>query len=216
MIKVGMEVILEMHSQNNIEKFKSKIADFNNDVIFIQYPVSLTTNRTTFLSTGTSLYVNFVDGNSDAYIFESHVIGRMKASIPMISLHYPLAEKIKRIQRREFVRIETSVDIACHFPLSEARFATISDDFSAGGCAVVIPKHVYLDEGEVGIATVVLPMQNKEFHYLDLDCKVTRVHQKNNITLASLQFMNSDKYEQQLIRFSFEKQLERRKKEMGI
>ncbi|MCM3111631.1 flagellar brake protein [Lederbergia lenta] len=216
MIKVGMEVILEIHSETEIEKYKSKIADYTNEKVFIQYPVSLITKKTSFLANGMTISVNFVDEQSDAYSFESYVTGRVKDPIPMIALHLPEEKKIQRIQRREFVRIETSVDIACDFPISESKFTTISDDFSAGGCAIVIPKHIHLQNGEVGMTTVVLPMQNKEYHYLELECRVTRIHEKENITLASLQFLNSDKYEQQLIRFSFEKQLERRKKEIEI
>lgn len=211
-----MEVILEIHSQSEEEKLKSKITDFNNDQIFIQYPISLTTKKTSFLVNEMMVSVNFVDEQANAYSFKSYVIGRLKDPIPMIALHLPEENKIKRIQRREFVRIETAVDIACDFPVSASKFPTISDDFSAGGCAIVIPSHIQLQNGELGLATVVLPMQNKEYHYLELDCRVTRVYEKDNITLASLQFLNSDKYEQQLIRFSFEKQLERRKKEIEI
>lgn len=211
-----MEIILEMNSQGKNEKFKTKIADINNDNIFIHYPISLETNKTSFIPTGMMMFAHIVDEHSNAFSLETQVTGRIKAPVPMMTLHNPGSQKLMRVQRRQFVRIEAAVDIAFHFPISGTKFATITEDFSAGGCAAIIPPHVTINKDEQGKAVLVLPMKNKEYHYLELDCLITRITDKNNIRIASLKFLNSEQYERQLIRFGFEKQLEYRQKGMDV
>ncbi len=39
MIKVGMELILELDRENNTETFKAKIADYSENKIYITYPI---------------------------------------------------------------------------------------------------------------------------------------------------------------------------------
>ena len=60
----------------------------------------------------------------------------------------------------------------------------------------------------------VLPMQNGDYHYLNLTSKVVRImKQENSYDYASLQFIGVTPQETQLLlRFSFDRQLARRKK----
>lgn len=213
MLKINMELILEINHVNETEKYKSKVADIEEDSIYIQYPVSLSTNRTAFLPTGQKLYANFVDEQTNAFLFETEVTGRVKRNIPMIVLHYPGDEKLLKVQRREFVRIETAIDIALDFPDSELKFTTVTFDISAGGCAAVLPRTANLKNGEMGHIHLVMPMQTGEYSYISLQCKIVRIFDKSNLRLASLSFVNIDEIaQQQLIRFCFDKQLEYRKK----
>ncbi|MFK4997756.1 hypothetical protein ACI2OX_10655 [Bacillus sp. N9] len=55
-------------------------------------------------------------------------------------------------------------------------------------------------------------MKDQEYHYLELPCKIKRVFEKEGMRYASIQFIDNQKYEQQIIRFCFEKQVEYRKK----
>ncbi|MCJ8006692.1 flagellar brake protein [Lederbergia wuyishanensis] len=212
MIKVGMELILETDNQNE-EKYRSKIADYDGNKIYISYPLGVTSKKTIFLRTDTNMYATFIDEESGAYLFKTKVIGRLKNQIPLLILTFPDEENLMKIQRRQFVRIDVAIDVSLHLLETGEVLPTITDDFSAGGCAVILPQNVTIDRGALGKICVVLPMQSGEYIYLNLDCRIIRSFDKNKRQLASIQFLNvTNKEQQQLMRFCFEKQLEYRKR----
>ncbi|HEY4552741.1 MAG TPA: flagellar brake domain-containing protein [Bacillaceae bacterium] len=213
MIKVGMALTLEMFRDGEREKFKCKVEDVDSHHLYIHYPISLNTGKTAFILNGSKLTASFVDEQSNAYVFQTEVKGRAKNTIPMILLMRPEPDKYMKIQRREFVRIETSADIALEFPDSGCHFATITEDISGGGCAAILPPKMTLREGEFGTIHLAMPLQAGEYAYASFPCKLIRCFSKNNRTLASLQFLNVSEHDQrQLIRFCFERQLANRKK----
>jgi c-di-GMP-binding flagellar brake protein YcgR len=120
-----------------------------------------------------------------------------------------------KIQRRQYVRVETAIDIAIH-PL-EFEFTpikTITDDLSAGGAAVLIPKEEQLNTNMRVLVWLVLIMQNGEYHYLKLQSRIVRIVPFNDTrNKISIQFIDISNHERQLLlRFSFERQLEAKKK----
>ena len=66
----------------------------------------------------------------------------------MMKLHYPGDEYVMKIQRRQYVRVETAVDIAIHPYNGEfVPFTAVTDDISAGGALVHKTKNDSLKEG---------------------------------------------------------------------
>lgn len=62
-----------------------------------------------------------------------------------------------------------------------------------------------------------LPFSNGEIHYVMTDAKVIRIFERDNIKIASLQFVDIvDVDQQQIVRFCFERQILLRKKELNI
>ncbi|MBS4176548.1 flagellar brake protein [Lederbergia citrea] len=215
MLKVGTELILEADHRDEIEKYKAKIEDFNGNEIYISYPINLKTNKTAFMKTGIQMIASFVDQESNAFSFKTKVIDRIKNRIPLIVLSFPGDAHLIKVQRRQFVRIETSIDVALQMSDSDVQFTAITEDFSAGGCAIIIPNKVKVKQGETANIHIVLPSHTGENIYLHTKCEVVRIFEKNNIHGASLKFTNLNHHqERQLIRFCFEKQLEYRKREM--
>lgn len=219
LIQIGDVLTLELISQSaesDAEKFKCRLVDIKENAFYIDYPISLRTNRAAFLLDGTQLKVTFVgsDGSS-IYLFESEINGRVKKNIPMLILTYPGDKNLIKIQRRQYVRVETAVDIAIH-PL-EYEFdpiTTITDDISAGGAAVLIPNEIHFKTDMRILAWLVLVMQNGEYHYLKLQCKIVRILPFNETrNKISIQFIDVSNQERQLLlRYSFERQLEAKKK----
>ena len=213
MFKIGMELILEVNKVEKIEKYKTKIADIDNEHIYISYPISVETNRVEYLPIGNRVYANFVQQDSNSYLFETEVIGRMIKTIPVIILPYPNPDKLLRVQRREFVRVDAFLDAALDFPHSESKFTTTTIDLSGGGCGIILPRKIQLENGELGKIHLVLPMQTGKNEYLTLICKVVRIFERDQNRFASLQFLDVHDHEQQIIvRYCFDKQLEYRKK----
>lgn len=212
MLKIGGILTLEPLDNDLDEKYKCKVADFEDDKIYIDYPINIQTNRTTFLINSMTFNALFITDNNVAYKFTTQVIGKVKKNIPLVILHFPGEDHVIKIQRRQFVRVETAVDVSLSLPNSNLQLPTITDDISAGGCAVLLPKNTNIPQNEEGEGLFVLPLQ-AGYHYLQLSFTVIRVWEKSGKTIASLKFIDlSPKENQILLRFCFERQLELRKK----
>lgn len=201
------------------EKYKCRLVEKKGQHLYIDYPINIDTNRTAFLLDGTQLKCSFVDKDGVAYIFESEVLGRVKQKIPMLILNYPGDGRLIKIQRRQFVRVETSVDVAIHpNDLKLEPFVTVTDDISAGGAAIIASNKFNLVSGQEVDSWFVLPMQNGEYHYLKFLSKVVRsVSLDSNRNRISLQFLELPPNERQiLLRFCFDQQLMMRKKGLEI
>ena len=214
MLTIGNPLVLEPKYANQIEQYKCRLVDRKDNLLYIDYPINVSTNRTTFLIDGTQLKVNFVEGES-AYLFESEILGRVKRGIPMMELIYPGDEYVIKIQRRKFVRIETSVDVAIYPLNGEFKpFTSLTEDISAGGSLVKLRNKQDIGQGMLIRTLFVLPMQNGDYHYMNLTSKVVRImKQENGDDYASLQFIGVTPQETQLLlRFSFDRQLAMKKK----
>ncbi|MCJ7839444.1 flagellar brake domain-containing protein [Lederbergia sp. NSJ-179] len=214
MIKVGMDIILELDREDRSEKFKAKIADFSEGKIYITYPISSASNKVIFLMKEEELFVSFSDKETGgAYLFRTKVLGQIKNPIPLLVLFCPEETKFMKIQRREFVRVKTTLDVSLQFPIEQKYVPTVTEDLSAGGCSVINRPHIQIKKGEVGNILLVLPFSTKEYVYLNITCRVVRNFEKKGVSLISLQFLNvTDQEQQQMIRYTFEKQLEYRKR----
>ncbi|MED3650983.1 flagellar brake protein [Heyndrickxia sporothermodurans] len=211
MLNVGTALTLESLEDDG-EKYKCKIADIDEDKIYIDYPISLTTNRTAFLLNSFQLNAVFITENNVAYQFRTQVIGKIKKNIPLIILQLPPKETFKKIQRRQFVRVNAAIDISINCKESNCHFTTITEDVSAGGCAVLLPNNIKLVQNEIGNMILVLPMHSGEYHYIQTKFKIIRINEGEK-NIASIEFIDiQEKDKQLLFRFCFEKQLELRKK----
>ena len=119
----------------------------------------------------------------------------------MMELIYPGDEYVIKIQRRKFVRIETSVDVAIQPLNGEFKpFTSLTEDISAGGSLVKLSKQHNIGQGMLIRTIFVLPMQNGDYHYLNLTSKVVRImKQENSYDYASLQFIGVTPQETQAL-----------------
>ncbi|WP_409251197.1 flagellar brake protein [Bacillus sp. SCS-153A] len=211
MLKIGTMLTLEPIQSDKAEKYKCKVVEYTGSKLYIDYPVHTETGRTVFLIDGTQLKVSFVHNDTIVYSFHTEVTGRKKSKIPMICLHYPGNDELVKVQRRQFVRVDVSVDAAIITPY--ASFPTITTDISAGGCAVQVQKNQTYEAGMEVEIILVLPMQTGDYHYFNVPGRVVRVWEKGISTIASLEFTELKEMQQQhILRFCFEKQLALRNK----
>lgn len=215
MLKIGDPLTLELKNRDKVEKYKCKLAERKGTHLYIDYPINIMTSKTAFFIDGTQLKCSFVMKDGTVYSFETEVIGRIKQNIPMMILSYPGDELLMKIQRRQYVRIETSVDVAIHPLEGELKpFVTVTDDISAGGAAIIVPSELNLYNGLMVQAWMVFPMQNGEYHYFCFQAKVVRVipldGKRNKV---SLEFNGVDSHQRQiLLRFCFDRQVAMKKK----
>ncbi|UQD52578.1 pilus assembly protein PilZ [Bacillus methanolicus] len=216
MLKIGDTLMLEPKYSNSFETYKCRLVERIGNDLYIDYPVNTITKRTVFLLDGTQLKVTFVGADSSVYLFESEVMGRVKQKIPMLILSYPGKKNLIKIQRRQYVRVETPADVAIHPLNGEFQpFTAVTEDISAGGAAAILAgNNEILREGMIVEAIFVLPFQSGEYHYKSFKSRVVRiVDVSENRKKISLQFMEiSGQDRQLLLRFCFERQLEMKKK----
>ncbi|MDQ0219008.1 pilus assembly protein PilZ [Peribacillus cavernae] len=215
MIKIGDTLLIEPKFSLQSEQYKSMVVEISESSIFIDYPINTATGKIAFLLDGTQMKITFIAGNQDLYIFDTEVLGRVKAQIAMIQLSHPPIESYVKIQRRQFVRVETPVDTAVHPEAFEFEpFRAITDDISAGGAALRILKQISLQPHSNIFVWLALPLKSGEIGYLRLKSNVIRISEHTErFNKLSVQFIEmADANRQTLIRYIFERQVEMKKK----
>ncbi|MBD8070273.1 flagellar brake protein [Bacillus sp. PS06] len=216
MLRIGDSITLELINNDKRESFRCRLVEEMNHQLYIDYPINEQTGKSIFLINGTKLKASFVGQDNSVHLFETEVLGRTIKGIPMVIISFPGYKNVKRIQRRQFVRIDVSLDVAVHskdqrFP----PFVTLTTDLSAGGSSIILPRKYLCRPGDELETWFVLPMISGENQYLKLESKLIRVIEENGShrSKASLQFINTNNNAIQLItKFCFEKQLSDRKK----
>lgn len=208
-LKVGTALTIEKDFIEEGEKYKSKVVDSGEDFVLIDYPSHIETKRTAFFMDGTQLLISFIDNNKMSYVFKAEVTGRMNRGIPMLKLSYPGDDQLLKIQRREFVRVETAIDVSIDFDGVFRQF--VAEDISAGGIAVNLGSGETLEESQLVPMTIVLPYVNDEIKYIKSMAKAVRIWEKDGRRIASMQFTHIELLDRQhIIRFCFERQIKER------
>ncbi|MFS0687925.1 flagellar brake domain-containing protein [Sporosarcina sp. 179-K 8C2 HS] len=207
-LSIGTTITIDKDFTETGDKYKSKVVDYGDGFVMIDYPTHIELGKTAFFMDGTQLLISFVE-NKVSYAFRSEVIGRMNNGIPMLKLTYPGDDQLIKIQRREFVRVETAIDVAVN---SGGLFHQyVAEDISAGGIAVNIGQEDSFEGSENVELTIALPFVNDDIKYIRTKAKAVRIWEKDDRRIASMQFANMDMTDRQnIIRFCFERQLQAR------
>ncbi|MFC9539582.1 flagellar brake protein [Lysinibacillus sp. NPDC056959] len=213
-IKIGTQLELEPTYTESVEKFRCKVVEQTENIIYIDYPINVATNKTAFLIDGSEFRASFHTDDKQSFAFSTEVVGRRAGNIPMIMLHCPKEDDFIKIQRREYVRVETPVDIAIQF--QDAKYQLVTTDISAGGLAVLLKGVINFQAGDDVQLTIVLPYANGDVKYVITDAMVVRIFEKDAQKIATIQLTDTDDDDQQhIVRFCFERQLVNRRKEIN-
>lgn len=214
-LKIGTFLTLEPSFSEEVERLQCKVVELKGNILYIDYPINIRTKKTVFITDGAQFRVTFRTENNEFYSFHTEVLGRVVQNIPMIMLHLPSESEFVKVQRREFVRVNTPVDVAVDCDGQYYQFVT--EDISGGGLALKSPGPFPFKENEELEITIVLPFASGDIKYIITQAKVMRIIDNETFFIASMQFVDIDEFDQQLIvRFSFERQLMMRKKEVEI
>lgn len=213
-IKIGTHLQLEPTYTERVEKFRCKVVEQQDHILYIDYPINMATKKTAFLIDGSEFRATFRTEDKQSFAFNTEVIGRKAGNIPMIMLHCPKPEEFIKIQRREYVRVETPVDIAIQF--NDYKYQLVTVDISAGGLALILKGEVAFNNGDEVKLTIVLPFANGDVKYVITDATVVRIFEKDDKRIATIQLTDTDDADQQhIVRFCFERQLVNRRKEVN-
>ncbi|MGM8211635.1 flagellar brake protein [Virgibacillus sp. W0430] len=217
-MKVGTVLTVEInHSKlRSPVRCRSRVIDCNERYLFIDLPVHIHTQKTVYLTKGDRVSITFVGNDQAVYQFYSTIEERITLRVHGYKIPSPQRENLKRIQRRQYVRIETSVDVAIHCPNKNIDpFTTVTRDISGGGLSIVVPQQSKLKIDQKLELWITFRLQSGKFIYLNIEAIVINVKTEENIHLAALKFTSiTQKERQHIIFYCFEKQREARKKEL--
>lgn len=211
-----LSLLFKDMENNQIEEYRCKIIGIDHQYIFIDYPINNNTQRTKAFSNGTAFLATYIDKDENLYQFHTKIEKRVILTIPGLAIDLPEAEKLKQIQRREYVRIKTAIDIAIHSTdQSFIPFTSVTNDISGGGISAIIPGNVILEKGQILSIWLVVHIKS-EIKYIQLQGEVIQISNFNSgLQTASIKFSTiSDTMRQMIIQIVFEKQREARKKEL--
>ncbi|AXC53370.1 cyclic di-GMP receptor DgrA [Bacillus subtilis] len=213
MIEIGENVLLEYIEENELKKAKSKAVSIENNELLIAYPVDVVTGRTVILHNDMEVTVEFVGKDEVPYRFISRIKGKVKDKLQMICLEMPPREKMKRIQRRQYVRTDAVLDVQIQ-PGNEEEFRTLSYNISAGGIAVVLDDGLSFQSGESLRLIIRLP-EEEHTRQIETEAVVKRIFNdpksgKRKMTLEYSEIAAGD--QQALLQYCIRRQLNKRRK----
>ncbi|AIC98688.1 cyclic di-GMP receptor DgrA [Bacillus subtilis] len=213
MIEIGENVLLEYIEENELKKAKSKAVSIENNELLIAYPVDIVTGRTVILHNDMEVTVEFVGKDEVPYRFTSRIKGKVKDKLQMICLEVPPREKMKRIQRRQYVRTDAVLDVQIQ-PGNEEEIRTLSYNISAGGIAVVLADGLSFQSGESLRLIIRLP-EEEHTRQIETEAVVRRIFndpksEKRKMTLEYSEIAAGD--QQALLQYCIRRQLNKRRK----
>lgn len=209
LLTIGAIIVIEKDFTEDGEKYKSRVVDSGENFVMIDYPTHIETGKTAYFMNGTQLFVSFTDKLKISYAFKTEVSGRENQNIPMLKLIYPGDEQLIKIQRREYVRVETPIDVAVVKEGNKAQL--VAEDISAGGIALNIRNSEAYEELDIVSLYIVLSFINREPVYIQAEGEIVRIWEDKGKNIASVKFGEiSSENRQHIVRFCFERQLQTR------
>lgn len=219
MIKIGTSLILEVTEKDITERYKCKVIEQTGSFLFVDYPISEISGRTGFFIEETEFLASFVGEDNSVYQFKTVLDSKKKLNIPSLILKYPGDKELKRIQRREYVRIETTNDIAIHDPLQNIMaFTSVTYDLSGGGLTFYLPDQLSIPLDTELEIWLVLVMEAGTYEYVRANAKVIRITEgKNsrNNTISIKYTKIENRARQTIIRYCINRQLITRRKKLS-
>mgnify|MGYP001206392692 CR=1 FL=1 len=215
MFKLGNQLILSLKNQHT-DEYQCAIMDYSENEVIVDIPVHVNRIFRFDASVNTEYQAKYINDEGQLILFNVTVAGRKADQIPLIVLSHSGKKDFKKVEQRQFLRVETKLDVAVHSIQNDfPPFATITKDISAGGAAIYIPKEVFMYKGMEIDCWLVLHMQSGPIQYLKLRSEVVLVRGEINkkSSLISVKFRHKSEQEKQLlIRYCFERQLVLKKK----
>ena len=213
MLKEGQELRIEVEGR---AEGKTKIAAITDQVVWIESPSDMMTLKTFFLHEEEAMRVFFFQGDNQLFAFDTKVVKRI--SDAQMTLRYafnlPDEKKIKRIQRREYLRVPEMIEVTVLAADGESfeSFETTSLDVSAGGMKIIANRApVEVDESLV----VVFRIEDEQGspQLFRIKSRLVRVHKQEVKEELSLAFEDLAPRDQEtILRYCFRVQLEARKR----
>ncbi|QRG69885.1 flagellar brake protein [Brevibacillus choshinensis] len=201
-----------------LHTYKSRVVDIKDEVASIELPTNEETGRTGLFQAGEECEVWYVGEDGSRYEFHSSIVGRQRDHIPVLFLQLPSKESIQRTQRRNYLRIDSSLDIAVKLddPIRRYHFLARTVDISGGGLSFTCEESYRLQEKDQVHIWISMPNKTGPVQHAYALLEVVRqkpAEKKGLHQWISGKFVQiSEQDRAKVVRACYERQLELRKK----
>ncbi|MDB5052428.1 MAG: glycosyl transferase [Bacilli bacterium] len=210
LLNVNQMIFIEKLDEEYII-YKTRVADIHTKYFSVEVPIDIKTGSFKPLKEGEKVAVSYTREDGIQFQFFSTIIGSSIGNIRTFHLEKPEPKSIKKIQRREYLRIPVNVNLSIEH--KGTILQATSKDLSGGGVSIVDEERRFTELDEV-TGVVMLEFKNGKQERVPFRGTIARIillH--NDVKAAVIEF--TEIYEAQraaIVRFSFERQLEIRYK----
>ncbi|WP_240413896.1 flagellar brake protein [Paenibacillus periandrae] len=194
------------------QEYKSRIADQDDNSIFMEIPINEKTGRLKKLYIGDELSAYFIlDGGVKNY-FTTSVLGFTDDVIRLVQIRKPAPESITKIQRRSFLRVPAELEMAVKYS-DQLQFIAVTDDVGGGGISFLCDGYIPLAAQQMVSCWLLANYKNGQIEHIPFKGEMVRIKMlESGRQQVMMRFAEiTDRDRQKIIRYCFERQLEFRK-----
>lgn len=192
------------------EVYKSRLADIDEHSLALERPVGEAEEMR--LSAGDLVTIQYTSDGGVQNLLTTEVTGFRNDGVPLVIMKKPDPKSITRIQRRNYVRVPTELEVAVK--TAEESFTTVTEDLSGGGIAFRYEGSLDFIPGMMLSCWILIPVRKGENETVPFAATVVRTSEKEDgsrIVMAEFSDIQ-DADRQKIIRYCLDRQLELRKK----
>ena len=214
-MKINQTLFLQVASiseEESKKQFKTRIADIGSDNIAVEVPLDEKTGRLKRLEIGDQISAHFVTNDGVKNFFETEVLGYQMDVVRLVLLRRPEPEAISRVQRRTFLRVPATLEVACKLG-EHLQFLAMTEDVSGGGISIICDGHIPVKSNDTLSCWLLIHYRNGAIEHVPFKAEIIRTKPlETGKQLVMMRFSDIAGIEQQkVIRYCFERQFEIRK-----
>lgn len=195
--------------------YKSRVDNVLSRSLMIEVPLHENNGRPMAYSPGQEITLFHFGIDGSKYILPSRILKRVNDDVPLWEVALPHPDSIQRIQRRNYLRVPASLELALRSLSKTNHFLARTLDVSGGGIAFSCKSDLRVDHGERFACWLAIPTKQGMDH-ASFTAKVVRVvppkregeHQAISLMILETRELDREK----IIRYCFDRQVELRKK----
>lgn len=191
---------------------RSRVADMDANSIFIEVPLDEKSRRYYRAEPGETLQFYFFTAEGVKHLFTTQVTGFRKDSVKLVSIRKPNLDEITKDQRRSFLRVEANLELAVRLS-DRLKFVAVTEDVGGGGVSFLCDRNWPIVSNTVLSCWLLLTYKGGSIAHASFEGEVVRVlpvdPDKHLVMMRFKEIADSD--QQKVIRYCFERQLDKRK-----
>jgi c-di-GMP-binding flagellar brake protein YcgR len=191
---------------------RSRVADLDDKNIYIEIPLDEKSRKLYRSEIGEKFQLFFFTQEGVKHLFSSSVTGFRKDTVPLVAIRKPMLEEITKDQRRSFLRVDANLELAVRMG-EKLRFLAITEDVGGGGVSFTCERNWPIVPNAILSCWLLLNYKGGSVAHSRFDGEVVRVLPvEPDKHLIMMRFQEiGDLDQQNIIRYCFERQLDKRK-----
>ncbi|CAI6057892.1 flagellar brake protein [Cohnella sp. JJ-181] len=214
--KIGQMLYIQPHADASdgaqTGMLRSRVTDADDRYLYVDIPMDEQTRKLHRTQPGDELKLTYFTAEGVKHQFSAHVHSIRRDSSSQLVIPKPEPDDITREQRRSFLRVEAQLEIAIRLG-EKLRFTALTDDVGGGGVSFRCDRKWPITPNMKANCWLLLTYKSGAVSHAQFEAEIVRiVPVEPHHHLIMMRFKDiQDTDQQKIIRYCFEKQLERRK-----